>query len=261
GFRFLADETLPLLVGLETIAIADRAGFSLAVVILLADLVQGGRPAPLLSEVWETAQARLPTWPATLRAAVANGLRRCVELGLLDLERPPGDADCVTRPAKEVAEALVRVARSMNPNELLAVAQADRGDDVQQHLAALRQVIGQRDGIFPAGETWFPAEVVELVSHVPGSLGYEGCTAILLLNALATGDEAGWFDFRWVRQWPEYCALRSSTRDPVLAGIRHLYETDPDFLSAYFISAPDDASGARYGGWNCVPIPVVEDLF
>lgn len=258
GFRFVRDQTLPLMAGLETIAITRGAGFDLAVVILLADLLQGGQPAPLLTEVWAEARARLRDWPDTLRAAAGNGLRRGVELGLLALNPPPGDADCLTRPVAVIAAELVRIARSMNPNELLAVAQADRGQDVQQHLAALRHVIGERDGMFPEGENWYPAEVVELVSHVPGRPGHEGCTAILLLNAFATLDGMGWFDFRWVWQWPAYCGLRPSARDPILAGLRYLYEANRDFLSEYFVSAPDEATGAMFGGWNCVAIPVVE---
>ena len=259
GFRF-SDQTLLLLDGLETIAITDGAGFDLAVVVLLADLLQGGQPAPLLAEVWPRALIRSQDWADTLRAALANGLRRAGELGLLVLDRPPGDADGLTRTKEAVVVPLLRMARAMTVADLLAVAQADRGQDVERHLAALRQITLPMEGVFPAGETWFGVEVVELVSHVPGSVGHAGCTAILLLNAVATGDCMGWFDFRWIRQWPQYLALPPASREPVLAGLRYLYESDPTFLSAYYISDADEATGARFGGWNCVAIPVVDKL-
>ena len=92
-------------------------------------------------------------------------------------------------------------------------------------------MIGLRDGIFLPDEGWYPSEVVELVAHVPGSPGHEGCTAILLLNVLQTGDLQGWFDFRWQEQGAAYCDLKPSKRDPILAAIRYLYETDRQFMT------------------------------
>jgi len=187
GFRFVRDQTLPLLDGLETIA------------------------------------------TDTLRAAVANGLRRAGQSGVLALDRPPCDADCLTRTAEVIAEPLLRIARSMNPNDLLAVAQADRGQDVARHLSALRDMIKNRDGILGPDESWVPSEVIELTASAALRPGFEGCTAILLLNVLKNGDGMGWIRSRWPQLGAACCALRPSTRDPVLAGIRYVYESDPDF--------------------------------
>ncbi|MDB5664501.1 hypothetical protein, partial [Cypionkella sp.] len=231
GFRFQRDQTLALLDGLETIAIAQADGFDLAVVILLADVLQRGEVSELLVEAWDEASNRLRDWPATLRAAVANGLRRGVELGAITLDAPPTDADCQTRQPAEIAAPLLRIARSMRRDELYAVAQADRGEDLERHFAALMNVIGNRDGIFPEGEVWYPSEVVELRAEVPSAPGFEGCTAILLLNVLKRGDQAGWVTQSWLWQGAAYCAQRPSARDPILACIRHLYETDANFLS------------------------------
>ena len=75
-----------LLDGLETIAITQAEGFDLAVVVLLADVLQRGQASGLLTEAWDEACKRLRDWPATLRAAVANGLRRAVELDAITLE-------------------------------------------------------------------------------------------------------------------------------------------------------------------------------
>ncbi|WP_054008163.1 hypothetical protein [Cypionkella psychrotolerans] len=253
GFRFQCDETLALLDGLETIAISQAEGFDLAVVVLLTDILQRRRVSGLLTEAWEDACNRLRDWPATLRAAVANGLRRAVELSAIKLQMPPTDADCQTHQPAEIAESLLRIARSMRRDELHAVAGADHGCDIEKHFAALMDVIGKRDGIFPEGEVWYPSEVIELTANVPNSPGFEGCTAILLLNAMAHGDRTGWFDFRWPLHGAAYCALRPSTRDPILAGIRHIYETDANFLCMEVVNL----SGRLGEG---ATIPVVDDL-
>ncbi|MDB5658621.1 MAG: hypothetical protein JWS10_1236 [Cypionkella sp.] len=230
GFRFQREETLALLDGLETIAITQAEGFELAVVVLLADVLQRRQVSGLLVEAWEHACKFLRDWPTTLRAAVANGLRRTAELATLTLQTPPTDADCQTRKPAEIAAPLLRIARSMRRDELYAVAQADRGDAVEQHFAALMDVIGKRDGIFPEGEVKYPSEVVELRAGMDSAPGFEGCTAILLLNVLKRGDKAGLFTQIWPLYGAAYCALRPSTHDPILAGVRHIYETDTNFL-------------------------------
>jgi hypothetical protein len=253
NFRFQRDKTLALLDGLETIAITQAEGFDLAVVVVLADVLQRRQVSGLLTEAWEEACKHLRDWPATLRAAVANGLRRAVEFNVISLDKLPTDADCRTRQSGEIAEPLLRIARSMRRDELYAVAQADRGEDVESHFAALMDVIGKRDGIFPEGDVWYPGEVVNLTANVPSAPGFEGCTAILLLNAIAHGDNTGGLDCRWPLHGAAYCALRPSTRDPILAGIRHIYESDANFLSVEEI----DIAGRLGEG---ATIPVVGDL-
>ena len=251
-FTFLRDEAFALLDGLETLAIRQGEGFELAVVVLLADTLQTRQASGLLTEAWAAAGVRLRGWPDTLRAAVANGLRRAVELGLI-MQEHPSQADCVTRDSATIAEPLLRIARAMRPDELDSVARADRDQEADSHLAALKDVIRNRNGIFPDGDAWYPTEVVELVAHRAENPGFEGCTALLLLNALADGDMEKHFTFRWPRLGAEYCALRPSARDPVLAGIRYLYETDPGFMEGELF----DVSARDLPGRL---IPVVHDL-
>ncbi|MDZ4312213.1 MAG: hypothetical protein U1A24_16815 [Cypionkella sp.] len=251
GFRFQRDETLPLLDGLEAIAISQAEGFDLAVVVLLADVLQRRQVSRLLAEVWDEACKRLWGWPATLRAAAANGLRRAVELGAIPLATPPADADCQTRQTNEIAEHLLQIVRSMRRDELEAVAQAEHGRDAAPHLAALREVIALHDGIMGPDHYWFPSEVVELTAHVASAPGFAGCTAILLLNAMREGDRRGWINFRWEPLGAAYCVLQPSRRDPILAGIRYIYETDPEFCAL-------SPRKARLG--EGTTIPVVDDL-
>lgn len=252
GFAFRRDATLGLMDGLETIAIGGDAGFDLAVVVLLADVLQSRSAAPILADVWPEAAVRLPQWPATLRAAMAKGLVRARELGLIQIE-PPAPALGVTRGADEIAGHLLQIVRSMRRDELLTVAQADRGDDAERHHAALLDCIARRDGIFPPDENWYPSEVVELVAHDPQHPGHAGCTAILLLNVLKHGDRQDWFGYRWQKQAAAYMALKPSQRDPILAGIRHIYETEGHFLESATV---DFNLGQTIGR----TIPVVDDL-
>lgn len=225
GFRFDA-EGAALRAGLEAILATGGAGYELAVVLLLADAVQGGQDFAGRG----LAVQRLGGWPATLRAAVAQGL------GL----------EGVTRGAAEIAEALLRVARSMRRDELYAVA--ERGGDLAADFAALMEGIGQRDGIMSGAVL----EVVELGARLPKQAGYEGCTAILLLNALHQGEGRG-FAARWQEQGAVYCALQPSRRDAILAGVRYFYESDAGFL------ADQPVLGAGRLGEGAI-IPVVEDL-
>ena len=252
GFAFKRDATLNLLDGLENLAIARGDGFDLAVVVLLADVLQSRVGTRVLDDVWPEAALRLRGWPATLRAAVANGLVRARELGLVALDTPD-PASCLTRPASEISEHLLQIARSMRREELVSVAQADYGHDTERHLVALQACLSLRDGIFLPEEFWYPSEVVELRAHVPGYPGHVGCTAILLLNVLKNGDQQDWFGFRWQRQAAAYCELKPSQRDPILAAIRHIHETDENFLANETV----DFNPAQTDGRT---IPVVDDL-
>lgn len=262
-FCFRRDETLPLMDGLEHLAIVGEQGFDLATVILLADLLQTRRESPLLVDAWPEAARQIKAWPATLRAAVANGLVRAREFGLVELESVPIAAVRLTRQREKIAEALLQIARSMRPDELLAVAQADRGAEVERHLAALRTVISMRDGILLPDESWYPSEVVELSACVPQAPGHPGCTAILLLNVLQSGDDSGWMAFLWPLQAADYCALKPSQRDPILAALRYLYETDPEFLADASVDfSPDHKHHKKILGrerWG-LTIPVVEEV-
>lgn len=249
GFRFQRDETLALLDGLEHLAIAGEQGFDLAVVILLADLLQTRRASPFLVDVWPDAARRLKLWPATLRAAVANGLVRAGELGLVALEYVPKPEDCLTRGRVEIAEQLLQIARSLRPDELWAVARADEGREADRHLAALQDDIRHRDGIFLAGENRLPRVVVELSGCGPDYPGFAGCTAILLLNVLKGEGKDGWSDVQWANLSQDYVRLRPSARDPIFAALRWLYEADRDFWTWSKIDFRDGPT-----------IPVVDEL-
>lgn len=248
GFRFQRDETLPLLNGLETIAITQAEGFDLAVVVLLADVLQRGQASGLLAEAWDEACKRLRDWPATLRAAVANGLVRASKRYLIHLEMGPTHLDCLTRGGVEVSEHLLQIARSLRRHELEAISRADYGMNADAYLDALIDTLARRSGVFPT-EGVSPYEVVNLTSFDTKSQAFAGCTALILLNCLKTGSCDG---FHWEEYGAVYCGLKPSQRDAILAGIRHIYETDVNFLHLATVDLSRLGEGAT--------IPVVDDL-
>lgn len=252
GFQMRREETSALFIALESMAEKQLAGAELAVIVLLIDALQS-REALALPRVWHDAVLSLPNLPDTQRAALANGLVLALDMGLMFLNTRPTPDQCITRDAGQIAEELLRIARALRRDQLYAIAGADNGSDLQQHFAALMDVIGTRDGIFPDGERWYPSEVVELTSHDPNAPGHQGCTALLLLNAMKNGDRMGWFEYRWQNQWATYCAFPPSTRGPILAGVRYLYESNRNFLWSY---ATDISARLGDGGL----IPAIETL-
>ena len=120
----------------------------------------------------------------------------------------------------------------MTADERDHVARADYGSDVARHRTALEVLLADPAVAYPPGEYWYPAEVVELVAHVPGSPGYIPCMAIVLLDALRTGDRSGNAVFHLENQWAELEALPRRPRDAFFAAFRHLYESDPAWSPA-----------------------------
>ena len=265
GFRFECDETLPLLDGLETIAITQAEGFDLAVVVLLADVLQRRQVSGLMTEAWDEACKRLRGWPATLRAAVSNGLRRAAELDVIKLSKPPRDIDRLTRPATEISEELLRIARSMRRDEILAVAQADESSDIDSRLKALEDLIRIQDGLFQneiagVGSDTLAWEIVHITASRNSAVGFEGCTAIFLLNEIKPNAGRIWFSGYWEEFGETYCRLKASVRDPVLAAVRYMFEADlckfdddPDFIDRREFESDADPL-------PLIPIPVVDQL-
>lgn len=245
GFRFQRADTLPLLDGLQKLALARAEGFELAIVVLLADALLRHAPSGLLAETWAEAGQRLRDWPATMRAAVANGLLRAGKQTLIQLERQPEMQDCLTYSEPEVSETLLRVARSMHRHELEAIALADSGMNAAAYLAALIETLARLEGIFP-NHGLSPMKVVNLTSLDTKSSAFAGCTAILLLNAIKQGADDS---LRWQNYGATYCALKPSQRNAILAGYRYLYEFDQHFNV--------DVVGRLGAG---ATIPVVEEL-
>jgi hypothetical protein len=193
---------------------------------LLWQSLSEGRAEPFLQDIWDQRQAELLAAPAPIRAAVMNGFQRLREHGLVEDMCRPQAAHRVSDPRAAVEAALKTIGRAMTLPEIDHVARADYGTNVARHREALVALLQDPDLAYPTGEFWYPAEVVELVAHLPTSTGYIPCVAILLLDALRTDDARGNASFRLGRQWAALLALPQRARDAFLAAYRHLYETD-----------------------------------
>lgn len=183
-------------------------------------------PDPAIEDLWSHGREFLAR-PAPLRAALMNAFDLLRRQGLApDLCRP-APLDCVTHRRADLEMALIALARQMTPAEQDHIARADYGCDVARHHAALTALLADPGLAYPPGEAWYPAEVVELISHVPGAPGHVPCLAIVLLDALRTDDAHGNADYRLGSQFDHLFALPLPVRAVLIAAFRHLYETDP----------------------------------
>ena len=117
----------------------------------------------------------------------------------------------------------------MTPDEISVVSCASYADEVDRHRKALETLLARDDCRYHDDESWFPAEVVELVSHNSSNRGFVGCTAIILINAIYDADPRSNAEFRWVRLSREYARLEPGARVTVYAGFRYLYEADTNW--------------------------------
>ena len=198
---------------------------SLAAIVQL--VLEAGSPDPALGDLWWLHRKAVAAAPAPIRAALMTGVGHLRTLELIDLADAPAATDLITTPLGKLAPALILLARRMTRDERDHVARADYGCDAKRHRAALEVLLDDPAVAYPEGEYWFPAEVVELVSHVPGKPGHVPCLAIVLLDALLSGDRQGNAEFRLQQQFADIEALAPQTRDTLFAAFRHLYESDP----------------------------------
>lgn len=200
-----------------------------AVAVLMQLILETGTPDPATEDLWLTHRRDFLAQPAPVRAALMNGLDLLRQRGLVPETCRPRPEDCITLPRSGLESALVALARKMTPEEIDHVARADYGCDAARHHEALTTLLADPRLAYPPGDFWYPAEVVELVSHVPGEPGHLPCMAIVLLDALRTGDLHGNAEYRLYSQLKEVLALPEPARSVLVAAFRHLYETERDW--------------------------------
>lgn len=114
---------------------------------------------------------------------------------------------------------LAALLQSLTAEELRFIAEADYGDDVDQHLLALQRVV-EDGGRLQQGQSFFPYEVIELRSHVC-QRGHErefvACT-LVVLAAVASGYDT-WtdLDLKFESRAQDYDALEPQYREPILS--------------------------------------------
>lgn len=240
---------------LANIALASSQGAEIAVAMLLVNELGRGLWSGDAGDFALMAAVRLIEVPRPVRAAILRGVDalQVAAAGAARAETFLPEATRLTRSADQILPHLCKIARGMDAPTRETVAAADYGSDQDKHLSALTEVLAHETCLFPINQSWYPGEVVELVSQVRDSPGFVPCTALLLANALQSPGSSGLFEFRWSHLAAAYIDLPDSARPAILAGLRFLYEDGAEFLP-YSKANTEDPAGQDFVGF----IPMVD---
>jgi hypothetical protein len=198
-----------------------------SIAVILQGAVTDDTPVLALEGLWTRHRTIITAAAAPVRAALTVAFDHLRRRGKVGEICTPMAEELATCPADRIEAALIAIARQMTAVDLDHVARADYGCDTDRHRAALYALLADQRVSYPPDDRWYPAEVVELVSHVPGDPGHISCLAIVLLDALRTGDLHGNASFRLEQQFNAIARLPRIARDTFLAVFRHLYEVHP----------------------------------
>jgi len=205
---------------------SDQDGFTLAVILLLADSLNANIGFGVFNQSWEKLADKIRSLPTHRRSAIMNGFRLLFERSNHFGNNPVSEVDRTSTPAKDILPPLLRIAQRASQQELDQIALANYGLDAKAHREAITKVIWDQAGIMNEDQSWEPSEVIELTGHTASNCGFVTCTALLLMNEInrLTGDFGT--DFRWAANATNYIRLPIDARRPILAGFRLIYETD-----------------------------------
>lgn len=221
-----------------------RDAFVVATCVLLANALQSGHGDGALAWSREELHSAYRALPARERGVILRGWLRVLDKTGLSMDPMPEAGEFIGMDPDSFIPRLRDVAKGMSDDIVANIAKADYGRDVERHHTALRQLIWDQECEFRDNQHWFPAEVVELISHVPSQHGFVECTALLLIDAIRGRDNIGSIEFRWGNNAPAYHALPEPIRRLFLKSFRYVYESDPEFLS--FESKDYEKLGADY---------------
>lgn len=113
---------------------------------------------------------------------------------------------------------LAALLQSLTPQELRFIAEADYGEDAEQHLQALQRVV-ENGGRLHKDQRWFPYEVIELRAHAyqPGhEREFVACTLVVLAAVASGYDTWTELDLKFESRAQDYDALEPQYREPIL---------------------------------------------
>lgn len=224
-----AEELHPCLLLTAALPQEDGPAFEAATALLLLDRLQGGAGPDDLFWHWDSFVDHYRSADPPVRAALMQGYAYCERLGLVELPDPPQNQDLCTQSRDDVEAGLLELARSLSPPDIESVSRADSGWNARRHARALVEALTERSGRFPAGEPWFPAEVVQLTAMNPQAPGFLQCMALICLNALPTGDETDNISYHWTRFASHAVNCDRPERAPIIAAVRYLFESTADW--------------------------------
>lgn len=216
----------------------DHPSFMTATIVLLADRLQSGAGEDDLFWNWDAFQDRYREAPSPVRAALMNGFRCAHGLKRVKLDKPPKGTDLRTYDEGDLVRLLKIIARSMTDQMRDTVCLEAPKDTQPVHRTALENCLKGSCTLSEYGG-WFPSEVVEKVSLDADHPSYVACSALMLLDAIATGDAKGRMAFRYEELAEEYFQLDTEVRVPMVAALRHLHEMDANW-EPYSDWAPQD---------------------
>ncbi|MEX0282767.1 MAG: hypothetical protein AB3N13_16420 [Arenibacterium sp.] len=202
--------------------------FQAATALLLTDVLQNGE-GEAVEALYAPTRRHLDTMPAQVRAALMQGFRLAHDLRYMQIDPLPAVNEMTTFPRDVVTAELMRAIGAMTLEEMQAVAQSDYGIDEARHLAALKMVVNSDSGLFPSDDPTHPADVVKWNANNPRAVGFMPCLSLVCVNTLHHGDRKGELAFLWSQLGPYLVHKPADEVQPVLNGIRHVFETDPDW--------------------------------
>ncbi|MEO9651211.1 MAG: hypothetical protein ABJF60_15520 [Roseobacter sp.] len=206
----------------------DHASFMTATVVLLSDRLQYGAGEDDLFWNWDAFQERYREAPSPIRAAVMNGFRCAHGLDLVKLDDLPRGTDLRTYDETDLIRLLKIISRSMT-EDIRDTVSALAPDEIRDvHRKALENCLKSSCVLSEFGG-WFPCEVIEQVTLDSEHPGYAACTAMMILDAIVTRDDAGKMAQRYEEQAGDYNLLPPEQRVPLLAGLRHLHEMESNW--------------------------------
>ena len=114
---------------------------------------------------------------------------------------------------------LVEFLQSLKAEELRFIADQDYGQDSDRHFEALQEVVAC-GGQFPAGEHWYPYEVVELTANAlsPGhEREFAVCTLLVIAAVVSGHDKSIGLDAKFRDLAESYGNLEPTYRESILS--------------------------------------------
>ena len=217
--------------------------FAIATAILIANELQFGSGVSDTLDFYEMSEDEYASLGPSIRATIMRGFyilsKRNYRNHLYNIEipfpEPVGNKD-------RILEKLKNVARKVHPMVLESISKANYGIWAEEHLAALKILVYEKDFQLPSDWTE-PHDVLELTSFGETGAGFQFSTAILMIDAILVSYTDYNMAFRWGKAG-RYFVLPSEERDAVLSAFRFLYESDEHWEpeSDFMIPAYGDKS-------------------
>ncbi len=247
------DSYLAVLAYLNRLAFdGEPADAAFALAVLLADAVHGQVGPEGEYFGWLVWRKRLDDMPRAWAATLARGFAMALDVHDIDAAPRPTKQMFLSEDKAAIIAPLVALARRLEGAMIDAVASADYGYRADEHATALLAVLADEACKFPAGERWFPAEVVELTGHDPtNGATFLPCICLLILDDLHNAGSFDQMSYRWMNNADLFLGALEAFRNPILRGIRHVMEQDfPDNWDPYFEWKPSKIETlARFVPW------------